>query len=38
VQINGYFGVKQGLPVDGVEWMKNNAEITHYASYDKLMD
>jgi len=26
------------LPADGVEWMKNNAEITHYASYDKLMD
>jgi hypothetical protein len=30
--------VKKGLPVDGVERMKNNAEITHYASYNKLMD
>jgi hypothetical protein len=38
VQTTAIFGVKQWLPVDGVERMKNNAETTHHASYDKLMD
>jgi len=38
VQTTVFFGVEKGLPVDGVERMKNDAEITHYASYNKLMD
>jgi hypothetical protein len=38
VQETGYFGVKRGLPVDCVERMKNNAEITHYAIQNHLMD
>jgi hypothetical protein len=38
VQTIRFLGVKKGLPVDGVERMKNNADITHYASYNKLMD
>jgi hypothetical protein len=37
-QETGHFGVKSGLPVDGVERMKNNAEITHYAIQNHLMD
>jgi len=38
VQTNAFFGVKKGFPVDGVERMKNNAEITHYAIRNKLVD
>ena len=35
LKTNGFIGVKQGLPVDGVERMDNNAEITCYAIQDK---
>jgi len=38
VQTSAIFGVKKGFPVDGVERMKKNAEITHYAGYNKRMD
>jgi hypothetical protein len=38
VQTTAIFGVKRGLPVDGVERMKNNVETTQHASYNKLAD
>ena len=38
VQTTIFSGVKRGFPGDGIERMKNNAEITHYASYNKRMD
>jgi hypothetical protein len=34
-RFRGEIGVARGW---GVERMKNNAEITHYTSYNKLMD
>lgn len=38
MQTIGFFGVNKGLPVDGVERMKNNAEITYSAIHNKLAD
>ena len=38
VQTTAFSWGKKGFPGDGDERMKNNAEITYYASYNKLMD
>jgi hypothetical protein len=38
VQTTDFFGVKQGLPVDGVERMKNNAEKIQCAIQNILVD
>ena len=38
VQTTDFFWVKSGLSVDGVERMKDNAEIIHYAIQNELVD